>query len=128
VTTEIQRLPEADRKRTAVVTANYGQASAINYFGAASNLPRASTGHMTFFLWGPPDPSAEILLTIGLERAWLAGACGSLALAGESGHPLALAREQRRPVHICRELRRPLPALWPSLKRFHHGLETAPTR
>jgi hypothetical protein len=128
VTTVVQQLPEGDRRRTAIVTANYGQASAINYFGSAHDLPRASTGHMTFFFWGPPDPAAEVLLTVGLDQAWLAGACGSITLAGESDHPLALAQERHLPIHICRQPRRPLPALWPELKRFHHGPGTAPTR
>ena len=128
VTTAVQQLPEGDRRRTTIVTANYGQASAINYFRSESDLPRASTGHMTFFLWGPPDPSAEVLLAVGLDRAWLAQACGSVTVAGESDHPLALAQERHLPIHICRQLRRPLPALWPELKRFHHGLGTAPTR
>jgi hypothetical protein len=119
-------LPDEPRQRTTIVTANYGQASAINYFGPASNLPRASTGHMTFFLWGPANPSAEVLLTVGLDRAWLVATCGSLTPATESDHPLGLPHERRLPIHVCRELRAPLTVLWPELKRFDHGIRPAP--
>jgi 4-amino-4-deoxy-L-arabinose transferase-like glycosyltransferase len=124
VATVLQRLPPAERDRTTIVTANYGQAAAINHFSPPPGL-RASTGHMTFFLWGPANPTADILVAVGMERSWLVNACGSLVLAAESDHPLALPHERHVAIHLCRELRGPLPTLWPTLKRFHHGIQPA---
>jgi hypothetical protein len=128
VTAALAQVPAADRQRTTIVTANYGQASAINYFDPASSLPRASTGHMTYFLWGPANPSAEVLLTVGLDPSWLAATCGSLTPAGETDHPLGLPHERHLPIHVCRQLRAPLTALWPELKRFDHEIRPAPPR
>jgi hypothetical protein len=122
----VQQLPPAERDRSTIVTANYGQAAAINYFGPPLGLPRASSGHMTFFLWGPGNPEADILIAVGLSQPWLAGACGSLELLGQKDHPLSLPVERHVPIQICREPRTPLPALWPTLKRFDHGLRPAP--
>jgi hypothetical protein len=122
----VQQLPVGERDRIAIVTANYGEAAAINYFGAGLGLPRGGTGHMNFYLWGPPSPPADILVAIGLDQQWLLTTCASLTLAGESDHPLALPLERHLPIHICRGLRAPWPALWPTLRRFHHGLPPAP--
>jgi hypothetical protein len=119
--TAVQQLPPTERDRVTVVTANYGQAAALNYFGPRLELPRASTGHMTFFLWGPANPAANILVTVGLHQQWPERVCGSFTLAGESDHPLGLPHERHIPIHICRGLRTPLPALWPTLRRFDHG-------
>jgi hypothetical protein len=81
---------------------------------------------MTFFLWGPGNPEADILIAVGLSQPWLAGACGSLELLGQKDHPLSLPVERHVSIQICREPRTPLPALWPTLKRFDHGLRPAP--
>jgi Dolichyl-phosphate-mannose-protein mannosyltransferase len=121
--TVIRALPPEERRRSTIVTANYGEAAAINYFGRELGLPGASSGHMTFFLWGPANPSADVLITVGLSQPWLAGACRSLTLAGEGDHPLALPQERHVPIHVCRGLTKPLPELWPGLRRFHHGPE-----
>jgi hypothetical protein len=123
--TAVQQLPAAERGRCTIVTANYGEASGINYFGRELGLPRASTGHMTFFLWGPGNPAAEVIVAVGRNQPWLLTACDSLTLAGESDHPLALPNERHLPIHICRGLRVPLPALWHTLRRFDHGVARA---
>src|ERR1700694_3200183 len=39
------RLPEAERAQAVLVAYNYGEASAIDYFGKALGLPRAISGH-----------------------------------------------------------------------------------
>jgi hypothetical protein len=122
----MQQLSPAERDRSTIVTANYGQAAAINYFAPDLDLPRASSGHMTFFLWGPGNPEAAVLIAVGLSQPWLAEACGSLGLLGQKDHPLSLSDERHVPIQICRELRLPLPALWPTLKRFDHGVRPAP--
>jgi hypothetical protein len=121
-------LSPSERDRATLVTANYGQAAGINRFGPALGVPRASSGHMTFFLWGPAVPTADVLVTVGLDRPWLLSACDSLTLAGESDHPLARLQERHLPIHICRGLRTPLLALWPTLKRFDHRLQPPPPR
>jgi hypothetical protein len=122
----VQQLSPAERHRSTIVTSNYGQAAAINYFSLDVGLPPASTGHMSCFLWGPGNRDADILIAVGLDQRWLARTCGTLTPAGESDHPLAVAHERHVQIHICRALRTPLPALWPTLKRFDHGLRPSP--
>src|SRR5206468_7863938 len=42
-----------DEKRAAIFCQNYGEAGAIDFFGAKSGLPPAISGHQNYFLWGP---------------------------------------------------------------------------
>ena len=41
------------RAKTAIFGHNYGQAGAVDLFGAKYGLPKAISGHQSYFLWGP---------------------------------------------------------------------------
>src|SRR5437899_2034335 len=53
-----------DQKRVAIFCQNYGEAGAIDFFGPKLGLPRAISGHQTFFLWGPRDWTGEVVLVL----------------------------------------------------------------
>ncbi len=55
-----QALPESERDQAVVLAYNYGEASAINYFGAKLGLPRAISGH-DFRLPAPEKDPAGIM-------------------------------------------------------------------
>src|SRR5262249_13898600 len=61
-------LPEADRENTAILADNYGQAGAIDFFGAQYGLPKAICPHQNYFLWGPRNYSGEIMILVGSAR------------------------------------------------------------
>ena len=111
-------LSPAEQARTEIVTGNYGEAAAIGYYGPPLGLPRASSGHMTYFLWGPTKPDADMLLAVGVRPDWLARRCARLEPRGLAEHPLAAPSERRVPSVLCRGLARPLRDLWPELKRY----------
>ena len=50
--TRITKLPEEERKSCAIFGQNYGQAGAIDFFGAKMGLPLAISGHQNYFYWG----------------------------------------------------------------------------
>ena len=52
-------LPPEDRSRACVFGRNYGEAGAIDFFGARDGLPRAVSGHNSYYLWGPGDVRAR---------------------------------------------------------------------
>jgi hypothetical protein len=82
VASAFRSLPAARRAHAVILTANYGEAGAIDRYGAAFGLPEAYSGLNAFGLWGPP-PS--------------------------SGRPVVLVWEDQRPptyLHGCRNVRR----------------------
>ena len=50
---------------TAIFARNYGEAGAIDFYGPALGLPKAISGHLNYWYWGPAD-------NIGRDhdRAW----------------------------------------------------------
>jgi 4-amino-4-deoxy-L-arabinose transferase-like glycosyltransferase len=114
----LDSLPPADRARAAIVTQNYGQAAALDFFGWRHRLPPALSGHNQYFLWGPRGYDGNVLIDLG-------GDCGKgdhlfersdRAAIFES--PLSMPYEDRLPIMVCRGIRRPLTELWPSLKFY----------
>jgi hypothetical protein len=55
-------LPSGERAQAAIVTTNYGEAGAINFFGADDGLPRARSGHNQYGLWGSGEQDSSIVI------------------------------------------------------------------
>jgi hypothetical protein len=118
------KLPEEDRERTLVLTARYGQASAINFFGSRHGLPRAVSGHMTYYLWGPGEVAGPVI-AYGFTKERLLKYFGSVVQQGRIDHPLANARERGVPIYLCRDPMRPLGDVWDDFKRYSHASPAA---
>lgn len=111
-------LPPAQRSATVVLTSNYGEAGAVDQFGPADGLPRAYSGHMAFWYWGPPPAAATSALVVGYDRDQL-GFCGSVRLALQlNNHVDVKDDEQESPVWICQKLRQSWRAIWPAQRSF----------
>lgn len=112
------RLPPADQARAALLTGNYGEAAAIDFFGAAQGLPAAISGHNQYGFWGPRGYDGSVVLRInGDEKRWRPR-CASLEVAGHFGAPYAMPYENDAPILLCRGLSTPLPELWPELRHI----------
>jgi 4-amino-4-deoxy-L-arabinose transferase-like glycosyltransferase len=109
-----RRLPPAERARGAIVARNYGEAAALEHYGARFGLPRVLSGHLTWQFWRPARLPQRFALVVGFEPGSLRGLCAGrrrLAVIDNRWH---LDNEERgRMIVECR-LRRPLGALWES--------------
>lgn len=52
-------LPAGDKKHTAILANDYGEAAAINFFGSRYGLPNAISNSETYWLWGPATTPAR---------------------------------------------------------------------
>ncbi|MGW5571364.1 glycosyltransferase family 39 protein [Nocardia thailandica] len=101
----------------AVLTANYGEAGAIERYGAEHGLPVPYSGHNAYWWWGPPPDSATTVLTVGIGRDRLTGLCGVLEPAGTLDNGLGIDNdEQGAPLFVCRDPVRPWSQVWPRLR------------
>ncbi len=111
-------LPEADRAKAAIVASNYGEAAAIDVYGAADHLPPALNGQDQYYFWGPRGYDGSVLIHInGDPERWREN-CGSLDIVAHFGAAYAMPYENDRPIFVCRGLRVPLTVAWPRFKRF----------
>jgi 4-amino-4-deoxy-L-arabinose transferase-like glycosyltransferase len=60
-------LPPKERATTVLLTENYGEAGAIDRFGADEGLPRAYSGHNSYWWWGPPPGPVGVVIAIGFR-------------------------------------------------------------
>ncbi|MGW6421365.1 glycosyltransferase family 39 protein [Nocardia sp. NPDC055053] len=101
----------------AVLTANYGEAGAIERYGAEYGLPTPYSGHNAYWWWGPPPDTATTVLTVGIDRDRLTGLCSIVEPAGALDNGLGIDNdEQGEPLFVCREPIRPWSQVWPQLR------------
>jgi hypothetical protein len=112
-------LPAEDQHRVAIFAGNYGEAAALDFYGARYGLPPALGRHNQYWMWGPRGYDGSVLLRINEEPEELAPRCQSVALAGRFGAPYAMPFETDAPITLCRGLHPPLGELWPSLKFYY---------
>jgi hypothetical protein len=110
-------LPPADQAKAAIFGQNYGQAGAIDHYGPALGLPKAISGHLTYYLWGPRGYTGEVMIVLDDSREKLSRLFTSVELAGHVTHPYSMPY-QHFDVWLCRGLRQPMATLWPQVKRY----------
>jgi len=112
-------LPPADRERACIGAGNYGEAGAIDFFGPAYGLPKAISGHNSYFLWGPRNCDGQVMILIGDSRARVEELFEEVTLGAQMNVPDAMPHEAHALIWICRRLRRgDLRQVWPFVKSF----------
>ncbi len=109
-------LPAADQANCAILAGNYGEAGAIDYYGPALGLPKAISGHNSYYDWGPRGYSGGCVIIFGERAPEFTAFFGEVQRAATITNPYAMAVEQNVPVYICRKPRAPLSILWPHFK------------
>ena len=113
----LKALPRDEQERTCIVTANYGEAGAIDFFGPALGLPPARSGHNTYWLWGPGDCDFSTVIAIGFDADIVRGLARSVDEAASVFCPYCMPYE-RKPILLVRGLTLGPDALWGRLRRF----------
>jgi dolichyl-phosphate-mannose-protein mannosyltransferase len=118
VTGVFRSLPAADQSKAAILTGNYGQAGAIDYFGSTYGLPKAISGHNNYYLWGPREYTGEVVISYGIPIEKLQPLFGRIEQAATIRNEYAIPEENNLPVYICREPKMSLQKAWPRLKFY----------
>jgi hypothetical protein len=111
-------LSPGDRAQAVIVAQNYGEASAIDFFGRQYGLPPVISGHNQYYLWGTRGYSGNVLIDV-------AGDCGARAhlfatsqRAATFTSPWIMPYEDGIPIMVCRGIQEPLAELWPRIKSY----------
>jgi hypothetical protein len=108
-------LTPEERAKTAIFTNNYGEAAAIDFFGAKYGLPKAICGHQNYFLWGPRNYTGEIVIRVGPTIEDVRSGYESVAVAATIENPYALYYETR-PILLCRGRKENFQTQWDKAK------------
>jgi hypothetical protein len=111
-------LPPEDRAKVAIVTVDYGEAAALDYYGAADGLPPALSGQNQYYLWGAHGYDGAVMLHInGKPERWTR-ACASSEVVGTFGARYAMPYENDRPIILCKGLKANLSDTWERFRRY----------
>lgn len=111
-------LTPAERREAVILTRDYGQASAVDFFGPKLGLPPAISGHNNYYLYGTRAASGNVVLAIGYTAAQLRGEFGSVERVAVYHDAYVLPDFNDLPIYKCTQPREPLATWWPATKRF----------
>jgi len=114
-----RHIPAGERKHTAIFTATYHEAGAVDVLGGEAGLPHAYSGHNGFTEWGKPPVSDTHALLLGYpDTRYLSRDfrdCRTLATINDG---VGLDNnEQGLPVQLCRPAAS-WQTLWPHLTHY----------
>ncbi len=107
-----------ERSRAAIFGMAYPQAAAVDFFGGRYGLPKAISGHNSYWLWGPGEHTGEIVIVLGLSEETLTPLFDEVTLARTVYHPYAMPWRNHLPIWVCRGLRGSIKELWPEWKEY----------
>ncbi len=114
-------LPAQDRGSAGIFAGNYGEAGAIDLYGARYGLPTVISNTNSYWLRGYPDPPPQTLVVTGVSRPELEPYFASCELAGHVANSYGVLNEESREhpdIFVCRGLREPWPELWKQIKNY----------
>lgn len=109
-------LPATDRSDCGILAGNYGEAGAIDYYGPGLGLPKALSGHNSYFDWGPRGYSGACMIVFGERSEEFVRYFGDVRVAATSTSPHAMPNEQSVVIYVCHKPIAPLAELWPRFK------------
>ena len=112
-------LPPEEQAVCGVYGRNYGEAGAIDLFSEKYDIPKAVSGHNSYWLWGPRDYTGEMMIVIGGEPEDHTDNSESVTSAAIHTNEYAMPYENNLNIFICRGLKWPLEEVWQNAKHYN---------
>jgi hypothetical protein len=106
-------LPPADHANAAVLAHNYGEASALRFYGRG--LPTILSGHLSWQYWHPQRLQQRFLLTVGYATPELRAMCTRFRPLARIDNRWHLANQELGQLIAACTLKHPLSWYWPTI-------------
>jgi hypothetical protein len=108
-------LPIDQRARTVIMAENYGEAGALDFYGARLGLPPVVSAAGSYWFFGAGPLPGETVIAVGVSKADLEHRCGTVILAGRVQSEWAAPEDSDVPLFLCGNPPQTLQQLWPAL-------------
>lgn len=116
---EYDELTPSQRRRTTILAGNYGEAGALDRYGAGAGLPQAYSGANNFWLWGPPPARDTDAIAINVSSRLLHRYFAQVRLVATFWNGLGVSDdEQGTRVYLATGLRKPWSGVWPAFRDY----------
>jgi len=114
-------IPEAEKPRTTILAGNYGEAGALELYGAQYHLPPVISGANSLWKRGFGNPPPETIITVGFDLVNALHFMNECEYAGQVSNGYGVKNEEataRLDMYICRQPRQPWNEMWANLQWF----------
>ena len=113
-------LPSGDQADLTILTSNYSEAGAIEYWRDELHLPQPISRQNSYWIWGYAAAHENgTTIAVGYSRKQMETYFTEVTSAGTVTNATELHnKEYGEPIWICRGQRMPWAQIWPSLKDF----------
>ncbi len=116
---EYRSLPPRLRRHTTILTGNYGEAGAIDRYGAGYGLPQVYSGANTFWLWGPPPAADTAAIAVNIDPALLRRTFARVRLVAIFRNGLGVSDdEQGAQIFLATGLKSAWSRAWPAFRNY----------
>ena len=115
----LRRAATGDQRRTVVYASNYGEAGAVDRYGARNRLPRVYSGQNQLHDDGRPPPSATVVVFVGGQLGDASGLFRSCTIRSHLDNGIDVDNEEQgEPVAVCRDPIGGWSHIWPALRHL----------
>jgi hypothetical protein len=112
-------LTSEEQRNTVLVSTNYGEAGALELYGAELGLPRVYATHNSYHLWGPPSDSIKTYVAVFVDRADIANRFESVVEAAVHTCEECTRPQRRIPIYIARGPKFSMAKEWEKFKIYN---------
>ncbi len=116
-----ESIPAEERARTGIMVGNYGEAGAIDIYGAKYGLPPAISGTNSLWYRTYPKSEPQTLIVVGWDAEDVHRLFASCDLSAQNTNSYGVRNEESRDhpdIFVCRQMRIPWYKFWPLFQRF----------
>jgi hypothetical protein len=115
----VHELPAAEQRRAVILTSNYSEAGALQFWRSGLRIPDVISGDNTYWWWGYGQRRTGPVVTVGFSGGFLAHYWDRCTRAGTLGRGAPIdPQEVGAPIFVCRQQRISWAALWPRLRDY----------
>jgi hypothetical protein len=114
-------LPPAEKAQTAILAGNYGEAGALELYGAQYGLPRVISGGNSMWERGFGDPEPQTVIVVGFTSQYAGLFFKDCQVTGTVSNRYGVRNEEstaHTSLFVCREARRPWAEMWEDLRWY----------
>jgi Dolichyl-phosphate-mannose-protein mannosyltransferase len=112
-------LPPAERRQTTILTGNYGEAGAVERYGAEYGLREAYSGANNFWLWGPPPSRDTTAIAVNADPALLRREFRHVRLVATFWNGLGVSDDEEGvQIFLATGLRSSWATAWPAFRNY----------
>jgi hypothetical protein len=112
-------LPSSERAVATVITGNYGEAGAVDRYGASFGLPQVYSGANNYWLWGPPPARDTVAVAVNVDPGLLRRSFAHVRVVAVYRNGLGVADdEEGTVVYVATGLRGSWASVWPAFRDY----------